>query len=167
MMTEFTSRYALPMLASGQAQKEITHNEALLLIDALAHPALESRGLAVPPSAPLPGQIWLVGTAAAGDWSGKAGQLALYTSGGWRFILPKSGMMLWSKVDAVFIHFTGIAWVVGSWPVQQLMVAGQKVVSDRQPAIADAVGGAVLDSQARATISNILNAMRAHGLIAT
>jgi hypothetical protein len=28
-MTEYTSRYALPMLASGQAQKEITHNRLL------------------------------------------------------------------------------------------------------------------------------------------
>ncbi len=166
-MTEFTSRYALPMLASGQAQKEITHNEALLLIDALAHPAVESRSLTAPPAAPLPGQIWLVGATATGDWLGKTGQLALWTSGGWRFILPKAGMMLWSKVDAVFIHFTGVAWAVGSWPVQQLMVAGQKVVSDRQPAIADPVGGAVLDGQARTAISYILNTMRAHGLIAT
>jgi Protein of unknown function (DUF2793) len=139
----------------------------LLLIDALAHPALESRSLTAPPAAPLPGQIWLVGAAATGDWLGKAGQLVIWTSGGWRFIQPKTGMMLWSKVDAVFIHFTGVGWAIGSWPVQQLMVAGQKVISDRQPAIADPIGGAVLDSQARAAISYILNAMRAHGLIAT
>lgn len=30
-----TARYQLPFLAVGQAQKEITHNEALVLLDAL------------------------------------------------------------------------------------------------------------------------------------
>ncbi|MGL4312420.1 MAG: DUF2793 domain-containing protein, partial [Sphingomonas sp.] len=32
-MAETTSRLALPLLAAGQAQKEMFHNEALALID--------------------------------------------------------------------------------------------------------------------------------------
>jgi Protein of unknown function (DUF2793) len=164
-MTDITSRYALPLLASGQAQKEITHNEALLLIDALAHPAIESRSLTSAPLNPQPGQIWLVADNATGDWIGKSAQLALWTTGGWRFIVPKLGMVIWSKPDGFFILFTGTVWQIGSWPVQQLVVAGQRVVAGRQQAIADPVGGTVLDGQARTTITNVLNAMRAHGLI--
>jgi hypothetical protein len=166
-MTELTSRYALPLLASGQAQKEITHNEALLLIDALAHPAIESRILTNPPASPLPGQIWLVGTAPTGDWANTAGQLALWTSGGWRYIAPRTGMTVWSKADNVFLLYAGTAWQIGTWPVQQLLVAGQRVVAERQPAIANPTGGAAPDNPSRAAIVSILDAMRAHGLIAT
>jgi Protein of unknown function (DUF2793) len=165
-MTELTSRYGLPMLASGQAQKETTHNEALLLLDALAHPTIESRSQTAPPISPQPGQIWLIAVASTGEWLDKAGQLALWSNGGWRYIVPKTGMILWSKADGVFIHYNGTIWLVGSWPVQQLTVGGQKVVAARQAAIADPSGGATLDAQARTAIINILNVMRAHGLIA-
>ncbi len=166
-MAELTNRYALPMLASGQAQKEITHNEALLLIDALAHPAIESRTLASPPGSPLPGQLWLVAASPTGEWVGKAAQLALWTSGGWRFLAPRAGMNIWSKPDGIFIWFDGTGWQVNQWPVQQLWVAGQRVVGTRQAAIADPSGGTGVDTQARLAISSILNALRTHGLIAT
>ncbi len=164
-MADLTSRYALPMLASGQAQKEITHNEALLLIDALAHPTIESRSLAVSPVSPQPGQLWLVAAAASGDWLGKTAQLALWTSGGWRFIVPREGLMIWSKPDGAHIFYANDAWQSGSWPVLGLSVAGQQVVGSRQAAIADPALGSTQDVQARAAISGILSALRGHGLI--
>lgn len=60
-----TARHHLPMLAVSQAQKEITHNEALVLVDALLHPIIEDR-LSIPPVATVAdiGKCWLVGTAA-------------------------------------------------------------------------------------------------------
>ena len=36
MVEQVTSRLQLPLMAAGQAQKEVTHNEALLLIDSPA-----------------------------------------------------------------------------------------------------------------------------------
>ena len=45
-------RHQLPYLMVAQAQKEITHNEALARIDALLHPVVTDR-LATPPSPPL------------------------------------------------------------------------------------------------------------------
>src|SRR3989344_3642622 len=80
-----TARFALPLLAMAQAQKEVTHNEALTLLDALVQPVVEDGPQAVPPSAPVAGQGWIVGAAASGAWVGEEGALALWTSGGWRF----------------------------------------------------------------------------------
>jgi hypothetical protein len=164
-MTEVTSRYGLPMLASGQAQKEVTHNEALLLLDAMAHITIESRNQSVPPTSPQLGQIWLIAAAPTGQWQDRAGQLAVWSSGGWRYIVPNTGMILWSISDGVFIYYDGSLWVVGSWPVQQLMVSGQRVIAARQAAIADPAGGTSADTQARVAIVNILNTLRTHGLI--
>ena len=48
-MSDASDRFALPLLHAGQAQKEITHNEALQLIDMLLHPYAESASLTAPP----------------------------------------------------------------------------------------------------------------------
>ena len=74
-MAEATTRHGLPLLQAGQAQKEVTHNEALVLLDLLAHPAVEGV-LATPPAAPTPGQGWIIGAGATGAWSGQDGALA-------------------------------------------------------------------------------------------
>ena len=39
-MTLQTDRFALPLLATAQAQKEMTHNEALALLDAVVQPVV-------------------------------------------------------------------------------------------------------------------------------
>ena len=46
---------SLPLIEAGQAQKHVTHNEALLLLDAALHLAVASRSVATPPGAPAAG----------------------------------------------------------------------------------------------------------------
>ena len=48
-MADGTDRLRLPLLTAGQAQKEVTHNEALLLLDLLVHASVQSAGLTSPP----------------------------------------------------------------------------------------------------------------------
>jgi hypothetical protein len=47
-------------LQAGQAQKELTHNEALALIDMLLHAQVESMTVATPPGGAVVGQCWVV-----------------------------------------------------------------------------------------------------------
>ena len=62
-----TPLLALPLLEASQAQKHVTHNEALLLLDAMVHLAAISRALAAPPASPGDGDRYLVAASATGD----------------------------------------------------------------------------------------------------
>jgi len=59
-MSNETPRTGLPLLAAAQAQKHVTHNEALLALDALSGLTLLDRDLATPPSVPADGDTYLV-----------------------------------------------------------------------------------------------------------
>jgi hypothetical protein len=166
-MSELTSRLTLPLLVAGQAQKEITHNEALTRIDGLLHGVLESHSLSVPPADPNVGQLWLVGSAPTLAWAGQSGRLAHFTGGGWRFTTPTAGHILWSKSDQFFGWFDGTAWRWGDWPVASLKIGGQQVIGGAKPPIANPSGGSTVDSQARSTLSAILELLRDHGLLLT
>lgn len=105
-MTELTPIFALPMLHVGQAGKELTHNEALIWIDALLHG--RAKDMLDDPSvivAPLAGQMWIVGNAPVGDWSGNAGNLALMSGGGWRFVAPVAGFSIYLESSGCRIFY--------------------------------------------------------------
>ena len=90
-----TARYQLPFLAVGQAQKEITHNEALVLIDALISTAVIAQLSSAPTGLTEAdaGKCWLISNDATGVWSAKNGQIACWTGSSWRYILPIEGMI--------------------------------------------------------------------------
>ncbi len=94
MNDDGTARLKLPTIRPGQAQKETSQNEALTLSDVLVQAAI-SLGTTVPPSAPVAGQNWVIGSTPSGAWAGQAGRLAGWTDGGWRFVEPTEGMMVW------------------------------------------------------------------------
>ncbi|MBB4211006.1 uncharacterized protein DUF2793 [Rhodothalassium salexigens DSM 2132] len=166
-MTETTSRLVLPLLQTAQAQKEITHNEALVLLDALVHASAESADLAAPPAAPTPGQTWLVAAPATGEWAGRADALAVFTTGGWRFIAPVEGLALWLADRALPAVYRDGAWVIGSLAATGLEIDGHQVIGARQGAIADPDGGTTVDAECRAALATLLAALRTHGLIET
>lgn len=166
-MAEFSTRWTLPLLQAGQAQKEVTHNEALILIDALTHPLVQEAGLATPPVAPLAGQCWIIGSSASGIWSGRDNQLACYTAGGWRYLQPAHGALVWLADQQQPAWFDGAMWQSGPWPSSGLAVGGVQVVGAQQTAIAAPAGGSVVDVEARAGLTQVLTALRNHGLIAS
>lgn len=165
-MSETTNRHVLPLLAAAQAQKEITHNEAIVGLDMLAHPAVESTALSAPPASPTLGALWIVGAAPTGSWTGKANALALWSASGWRFQAASEGMICWNKADARFIVYRAGSWS-SALPVGTVTVGGLAVVGAQQAAIAAPSGGSVVDVQARSSLTAVLQALRTHGLIAT
>jgi len=160
-----TDRLGLPLLAAGQAQKEITHNEALGLIDLIAQAVVESADLSTPPAAPEAGRCWAVAAGAAGDWAGREGAIAGWTAAGWLFLTPAAGWRAWARDRGGMIRFDGAVWVDEPVRVDGFYLAGQRLVGTRQGAIAAPSGGATQDAEARGTIAAILAALRTHGLI--
>lgn len=57
-----TPKLALPLLLAAQAQKHVTHNEALLRLDAVVQLAVLERTRSVPPATPVDGDAYLIGT---------------------------------------------------------------------------------------------------------
>jgi hypothetical protein len=166
MADDTTARLALPLLQAGQAQKEMTHNEALARLDLAVQARVETMGLNDPPADPAAGGCWIVGPAPTGAWAGNAGVLAGWTADGWRFVAPIEGMEAWVADQAVRARYGGGAWQAGELAGKQLLIDGVKVIGVQESAIADPAGGTTIDAEARATIGAILAALRGHGLIA-
>ena len=64
-----TPNLALPYLAAAQAQKHVTVNEALGMIDALTQLAVNSVGATSPPATPAEGERHIIGIGATGAWA--------------------------------------------------------------------------------------------------
>ncbi|MDP5280009.1 DUF2793 domain-containing protein [Sphingomonas sp. DG1-23] len=164
MIDTVTHRFALPLLQPGQAQKEMTHNEALARLDLALHGAIVAAGVDAPPASPEQGACWLVGGAPEGAWAGHSHALAGWTSSGWIFVEPREGMALWLGSGQGMARFSD-----GVWRLSELhgkvFVEGEQVVGARRGAVAEPMGGSTVDAEARAAIVSVLEALRAHGLI--
>lgn len=158
-------RLALPFLSAGQAQKEFWHNEALQTLDIVVAAAAEDGPIDTPPPSPAPGACYIVGPAPTGAWIGNPLALAGYSSGGWRYVAPTDGMIVYLKSQGFWANFRNGGWEIGLLRGSSVVIGDQQVIGARAAAIPSATGGTVVDSEARATIDLILDAMRQHGLI--
>jgi hypothetical protein len=164
---ESTARFGLQLLAVGQAQKETTHNEALQALEIVTAASVEEAPRTAPPAAPALGACYIVDSPAAGAWLGRDHSLACYTGGGWRFVDPVPGVAAYVKGDGVWAMYVAGSWELGKVRGSSVIVDGQQVVGSRASAISQPSGGSTIDSEARATIGQILTALRMHGLIET
>jgi hypothetical protein len=163
-MDETSPRFELPYILPGQAQKELFHNEALALVDLALHPAVETEPLASPPEQPEEGQCWIVAAGAAGAWAGRGGQLAMWTTSGWRYLRPVIGLEVWNKAQAMPLRWREGGWSGGELDCSAVRVGGQQVVGGRLPAVPSPSGGTVIDVEARTAIAALTAALMSHGL---
>ncbi|HEX9881947.1 MAG TPA: DUF2793 domain-containing protein, partial [Hyphomicrobium sp.] len=65
-----TPNLKLPYILPAQAQKHVTHNEAIRALDAIVQIGVVDRNLTVPPVSPAEGGRYIVALAATAAWSG-------------------------------------------------------------------------------------------------
>jgi hypothetical protein len=165
-MADVSARWNLPLIVPGQAQKEMTHNEALAVVDLLLQTTVVAAGIDVPPVEPAEGACWIVGDAPTGAWAGAERALAGWTKGGWRFVAPREGMCAWNAGAARTLRFRDGAWAEEVLSGESLRLGGETILAPRAAGIADPAGGAVIDEQARIALSAIIDVLQHHRLIA-
>ncbi|MFN3845013.1 MAG: DUF2793 domain-containing protein [Paracoccaceae bacterium] len=109
-MPDTTPNLVMPYIMQAQAQKHVTHNEALLVLDATVQLCLEAVGENEPPTTPQDGQTWAIGPEPTDRWIGHAGQLAMRAAAGWIYVDAKNGWRAWDRSSN-----TLRIWREGSW----------------------------------------------------
>ena len=105
-----TPRLSLPLIAPSQAQKHVTHNEALMAVDAALALHLDGIAMVEPPETPASGSAFGIGEDATGVWAGRDGCVAIADEGNWSFVTPSRG---WQATvgDAAVPHIhDGSGW---------------------------------------------------------
>lgn len=109
-----TPKLLIAEISASQAQKEVTHNDALRVLDGLVQLAVVTKGLSTPPGSPANGARYIVGASPTGTWVGKAAQIAQYYAGAWYFHAPVEGWRAWVTDEAqIYVYTTG-SWTVYS-----------------------------------------------------
>ena len=90
-MPDLSPILSLPLMQASQAQKHVTHNEALMQLDLLVQLSVADRTRTAPPAAPVEGQRHIVAAAPIAAWAGQAGKVALWLDGAWQFFAPLAG----------------------------------------------------------------------------
>ncbi|MHC5654082.1 DUF2793 domain-containing protein [Stappia sp. ICDLI1TA098] len=105
-----TPLLALPLIQAAQAQKHVTHNEALMALDALLFLALERSDLATAPEEAGEAARYLVAAPATGAWAGHEGEIALRRDGAWLFLAPAEGWCALDRARGVLMLRGAAGW---------------------------------------------------------
>jgi hypothetical protein len=127
-----TSNLGLPCIEGNQAQKHVTHNDALRILDTLVQLAVLDRDLTAPPGSPTEGQRWIVKTGATGAWAGHANAVAAWQDGVWQFSTPKLGWVAFVVDEAALVVWNGSAWgdYFSTVAIQNLSMLGVGTTAD-------------------------------------
>lgn len=129
-MPDTTANLGLPFILPAQAQKHVTHNEALLRLDVLVQAAVQDRSRTAPPTDPIEGQCHLIAPAATGVWSGHDGQIAAFLLGGWVFFPPRPGWRARVLEEDLEVFYTSSGWQDGADMVLQARGLGLNATAD-------------------------------------
>lgn len=105
-----TERLSLPYIVQSQSQKEVTHNDGLNLLDMMVQAVVLEVELDTPPASPTLGDCYVIGNSPTGDWTTHADELCQAITGGWRFISPFEGLLVYNLSDDLGYRYDGSSW---------------------------------------------------------
>jgi hypothetical protein len=117
---EATENLNLPYLMPSQAQKHVTHNEALRALDALIHIAVVSRTVEAPPPTPERGDRYIVPDGTTDAWAGHDQLIAAWQDGAWMFHTPRSGWLVYIRDDNALVYWNGAGWADHATTISEL-----------------------------------------------
>lgn len=108
-MSETTANLDLPYILPSQAQKHVTHNEALQRLDALTQLTI-AQAASMPPASPPEGACYVIENSPVGAWAGREGKLAFRQDGDWIFLTPRAGWRAWFIAEGKLKIHDGTTW---------------------------------------------------------
>ena len=126
------------------------YNADLQKLDALVMPSVKTIGDDAPPGSPSNGDRYIVGSSPSGDWSGHAGELAIYLVSAWVFYSVSEGWIFWDEGTDAALAYNGSNWV-NVLSLQQASVRGgfetydasaARIVGTERIVFCDTSGGA-------------------------
>jgi hypothetical protein len=105
-----TGRLKLPYILQAQAQKEVTHNQALNILDVLVNTVAQSI-IDTPPDTVNEGDIYIIGDNPQGIFDGNANRLAQFSEGSWSFYQPLNYMEVMVIEQTQKFTFVDNGWV--------------------------------------------------------
>ena len=109
-MTDTSLILGLPYIQPSQAQKHVTHNEALRVLDTLVQLVVTARDLSLPPAGAQSGDRYIVAAPGQGLWAGHEGEIAVLDSNAWIFIAPQTGWTAYVTAEGAQVVFDGTDW---------------------------------------------------------
>ena len=131
-MSDTTTHLGLPFILAAQAQKHVTHNEALRLLDAMVQLSVLDRTRTTPPASPAEGDRHLVAAGATGLWAGWDLDIAFWVDGAWIRLAPRTGWLTWVAAEGLILVWTGSAWTVPGEP-REVSDAVFSLINDADP----------------------------------
>ncbi|MFO6446850.1 DUF2793 domain-containing protein [Erythrobacter sp. NE805] len=99
-----------------------------------------------PPASPVEADCYRVTAPATGAWASREDSIAVAIAGDWHFVAPRHGMAIFDRAgDCLLVFRSG-------W--------------QRAQAPAAPTGGAVVDAEARASLTALIAALKAVGILA-
>lgn len=139
-----TPDFGIPEISASQANAEVTHNEAVVLLQALANGVID-KDLTAPPGSPTDGDAYIVASGATGAWNGWDDHIAVRYNGAWYFIpgyddsnvqitigARQEGLRVWVRDENQYYVWDGSSWntigvniigAQGSLSAEQLVTA--------------------------------------------
>lgn len=115
-------KWGIPYIAEGQAAPEVTHNQAVNMLQMIRLGGVIDLQNG-PPGSPVEGAVYIVGTVPTGAWIGHANALAGFYGGAWVFvpgvdddgtIIPmgaaQAGLTMFNITTGANVTWDGAAW---------------------------------------------------------
>lgn len=126
-----TPNLNLPYIMAAQAQKHVTHNEAIRALDAIVQIAVIDKDLTSPPPSPTDGNRYIIAVGAIGEWAGKDDQIAAWQDGAWMYYSPKKGWLTWIEDEEQIYVWSDSLWKqVGDSDLQNIPLLGINATAD-------------------------------------
>ena len=146
-MSDTSPILSLPYLQPSQAQKHVTHNEALQTLDVLVQTVVADRDQSTPPTTPTAGGSHIVAPGGTGAWAGHDDDIATWDGSNWFFVTPQTGWQAQVNAESQTVTWDGSTWGIQSPLLQNLDAVGINTTADATNRLAVSAAATLLSHE--------------------